>query len=118
MASANFRAVVVPGMAGDERVAAFDSVDQFDRKQRIQRPVNRDWRHPLAGFALKPLEQIIGADGFVRIGDFFEHQPPKVSQPQATLFKGFLCANHGRINAGRMIMCVATFRRRYRHVPC
>ena len=56
---------LVAGVAGKEGVAALEAVHDAGRHQRIDRPVDRDRRQPLAPGG-EPVEHLVGADRLVR----------------------------------------------------
>ena len=66
--------------AGDERVAAFDAVDQSLLAQEIQRPVNRDRRRGDV-VAFQPVNDLVGAEGTMARQQRLEDVAPDRRQP-------------------------------------
>lgn len=52
----------MPARTGEEGAAALDAMDEIIGHEKIQRPVDRDWRYSLSAGRLQPLDQIIGTN--------------------------------------------------------
>ena len=62
--------------AGEERVAAFDAMNEAVLHEEIQRPIDRDRRGPATGLIGQQVDQLVSADRPVRAGERVQHTLP------------------------------------------
>jgi hypothetical protein len=97
------RAHIMAGVTGKERVTALEAMHDAGSQQRIDGPVYRDWRKPLAALG-ELVQNLVSPDRPMRGGDFPEHSPPQRRQLQTFVIERLARPQHGLLEAAIVVV--------------
>ncbi len=72
---------LVQAAAGEIGVLAFQPMHDAGFEQRIQRPIDRNWREPRSLFR-QPVQHFVSADAGRGRSDFLEHLAAQIGEPK------------------------------------